>query len=260
MDQALHANIIRKLESDYGFKQKGKYLQQGECPICKKREMYTSIEKPWVLRCGRLDKCGETFHVKELYDDLFSSWSDRYQTTEVNPNAAADAYMAFCRGFDIQSIAGWYKQSSFYSHKLQMGSATVRFDLDCGAVWERIIDQPHRFGKQKANFIGQYQGHWWQAPGADLTAVQELWITEGNREEFAEACWRKSCFGFLVQFATPVMKPHFKDGKVSGGSYSWGYYNTGWFYGETFEEATQKALAWAASKREEEEKKAGGAA
>lgn len=104
-------------------------------------------------------------------------YTDRFQTTEVNPSAAADAYMAFCRGFNIQAIAGWYRQGAFA--KGGMGSATVRFDLDCGATWERIIDQPHRFGKQKANFIGQYQGHWWQAPGMDLTAAKEIWITEG---------------------------------------------------------------------------------
>ncbi|MBV6872216.1 toprim domain-containing protein, partial [Xanthomonas euvesicatoria] len=49
--------------------------------------------------------------------------------------------------------------------------------------WERLIDRPHRFGKQKARFApGQsYAGVWWAAPAA-LTAMQtarEVWIVEG---------------------------------------------------------------------------------
>lgn len=101
----------------------------------------------------------------------------------------------------------------------------------------------------------------------DLPFLQKLFdlINNGLRygeikEEFAERCWRSACFGFLVRFATPVMKPHIDDGQVTGHSYSWGYYSTCWFYGETFEEATQKALAWADSMRAEENEKAGVAA
>lgn len=112
---------------------------------------------------------------------MFESWSDRHPQTPQNPHAAADAYLRDCRGFDITKLAGWYTQETFYSHKLEMGSATVRFRLPNGAIWERLIDKAHRFGKQKANFIGSYMGFAWVPPTANLTAPSdgEVWFTEG---------------------------------------------------------------------------------
>ncbi|WP_372178385.1 toprim domain-containing protein [Xanthomonas axonopodis pv. phyllanthi] len=76
-----------------------------------------------------------------------------------------------------------YTQDSHYDRKISAGTATVRFALVKGGWWERLIDRPHRFGKQKARFApGQsYAGAWWAAPAA-LTAMQtarEVWIVEG---------------------------------------------------------------------------------
>ncbi len=94
------------------------------------------------------------------------------------PNAAADAYLRDARGFDLARLAGWYVQESYYSHELKIGSATVRFPLAGGAYWERIIDQPERFGDRKATFHGQYGGTWWQPPNLPADAT-ELWLVEG---------------------------------------------------------------------------------
>ncbi|MCG9100484.1 hypothetical protein [Laribacter hongkongensis] len=66
---------------------------------------------------------------------------------------------------------------------------------------------------------------------------------------------RHSCFGWLVQFATPVMTPHKREGEWRGNTFSWGYYNTRWFYGETFEETVEKAAEWADECRQEEREK-----
>lgn len=181
MNPSLHSEITRRLESDYGFKLVTGYLRGGECPSCKKKELYTNAEKPWVLRCGRLNKCGEEYHVKELYDDLFNKWSERHPVTPADPNAAADAYMRDGRGFNLAKVKGWYQQESYFDRDKQIGSATVRFPLTGIGYWERIIDQPHRFGSRKATFRGDYKGTWWVAPGADMAAesVKEIWITEG---------------------------------------------------------------------------------
>lgn len=181
MNPNLHSEIMRRLDSEFEFKRQGEWLRGGVCPSCHKKEFFTHADEPWVLRCGRLNKCGVEYHVKELYPELFNSWSERYQKTPESPNAAADGYMHDGRGFDLTRVAGWYTQESYYDHKRGIGSATVRFNLPGIGYWERIIDQPNHFGNRKANFNGQYGGAWWQAPGMDLAAesVKEIWITEG---------------------------------------------------------------------------------
>ncbi|QWN09883.1 bifunctional DNA primase/helicase [Xanthomonas citri pv. fuscans] len=177
--------MLSRLERDYGLKHRSgtEYMRGGKCPSCSKKELYTNHLKPWVVKCGRQSKCGRELHVKDLYDDLFGDWSKRFQPTPAAPYAAADAYLQFSRGFDLAPLKGLYTQDSHYDRKISAGTATVRFALVKGGWWERLIDRPHRFGKQKARFApGQsYAGVWWAAP-ATLTAMQtacEVWIVEG---------------------------------------------------------------------------------
>lgn len=179
MNPRLHNEITARITRDYGLKPRGKYLSAGECPSCGKKELYTFAEKPWVLRCGRLNKCGAELHVKDIYSDLFNEWSESHPVTPENPNASADAYLRDGRGFDLIKIKGWYTQESYWDRSQNIGSATVRFALPGGGYWERIIDKPHRFGKRKATFNGQYQGQWWQPTGSDLVNAKEIWIVEG---------------------------------------------------------------------------------
>lgn len=178
MNADLHTEITKRLLADYEFKERQGWLRGGKCPGCGKKELYTHAEHPWVLRCGRLSKCGGEWHVKELYSDIFESWSDRYQKTPENPNAAADAYMQSGRGFDLDKVRGLYTQESFYDPALKIGSETVRFQIAPGASWERIIDKPARFGKRKANFKGQYGGFAWSWPRKEL-GDRAIWIVEG---------------------------------------------------------------------------------
>lgn len=175
----LHSEITRRVLADYGFKEKGTWLQEGRCPDCRKKELYAKAEAPWVLRCGRVNNCGAEIHVKDLYADLFESWSDRYRVTEANPTAAADAYLREARGFDLTRLRGLYSQESYRDIKKKISSATVRFPLACGSWWERIIDRPQRFDK-KANFAygKSYKGHWWELPDSP-TDKADLWLVEG---------------------------------------------------------------------------------
>jgi hypothetical protein len=176
--------VIPLLKRDYRFEEKGDWLRQGKCPQCGKKELYTKAAHPWILRCGRQDKCGWDGHVKDLYPEIFDDWSKRHKRTERDPNAAADAYLRFARGFDVGPLRGAYSEEYYRDPELNIGSATVRFPLPGGGYWERLIDQPGRFGKKKARFSygTGYRGRWWQAPTvsmADLAAVHELWICEG---------------------------------------------------------------------------------
>ncbi|MHA6881505.1 toprim domain-containing protein [Ralstonia pseudosolanacearum] len=178
MNAPLAADIVFRLLRDYDFKERNNKLEAGKCPSCGKRSLWAFAASPWVVRCNRLNKCASELHVKELYPELFASWSDRYVRSPETPNAAADAYLRDARGFDLARIAGWYVQESYYSHELKIGSATVRFPLAAGTYWERIIDQPERFGDRKATFNGQYGGTWWQPPNLSSTA-DEWWLVEG---------------------------------------------------------------------------------
>jgi hypothetical protein len=119
--------------------------------------------------------------VKELYGDLFDDWSKRAPATDDQPAASAKAYLTFARGFDVGMIEGWYTQEHYFDRDLNIGSATVRFPLDKGGYWERLIDKPNRFGKKKARFKPgeSYKGYWWVPPCVDLLQVDELWIVEG---------------------------------------------------------------------------------
>lgn len=180
MRPELHSEITRRLVNDYAFKAKGAWLQKGKCPDCGQKELYAKKESPWVITCGRANHCGTELHVKDLYRDLFESWTDRYPVSEQNPTAAADAYLQSARGFSLKRLRGTYTQEYFHDHERGIGSGTVRFALGCGSWWERIIDRPERFGKRKANFAPgkSYHGHWWELPDSDAEAA-ELWLTEG---------------------------------------------------------------------------------
>lgn len=182
MDSSLHQEILQRL-AEFKFKpEQNGMLRGGECPSCKKKELYVNADHPWVIRCGRLNNCGETRHVKELYPDLFDNWSARYKSTpeKPNPNAAADAYMQHGRGFELAKVQGMYTQEYYFDQELKIGSATVRFPFGNG-YWERIIDQPYRFGKKKAHFKygSKYYGQWWKPDSVVIQDIKELWLVEG---------------------------------------------------------------------------------
>lgn len=181
MNPSLHADVTRLLLQEFDFKTKGTWLREGRCPNCQKKEVYTNADHPWVIKCGRENKCQYERHVKELYPDLFENWSDRYKVTETNPNASADAYLMHMRGFDITKLRGSYTQENYVDRELDASTATVRFALPGGGYWERLIDRPQRFGKKKArfNYGSKHAGHWWTPPSLDLSTVEEVWLVEG---------------------------------------------------------------------------------
>ncbi|PTC17469.1 bifunctional DNA primase/helicase [Pseudomonas baetica] len=134
-----------------------------------------------MLICGRESKCAQRWHLKDIYEDLFDDWSKRAPSSEQFPLATARAYLEFARGFRFELIQGWFSQETYFSEALNAGSATVRFTLEKGGYWERLIDRPHRFGKMKARFKSgdSPRGAWWCPPSIELLEVKELWIVEG---------------------------------------------------------------------------------
>jgi hypothetical protein len=71
---------------------------------------------------------------------------------------------------------------------------------------------------------------------ADRNLMCEMffdWMRDTNR------------FGYLVQFATPVMRPTGKNSAM----FSWGHYTTTWVYGDTIAEAVRKGMKWVKAQR-----------
>ncbi|WP_336034130.1 toprim domain-containing protein [Acinetobacter bereziniae] len=178
----IKVRIDEKLNQLFSFKRVGDWYRQGICPNCGKKELFTHAVNPRVVKCARLNKCGYEEHVKEICEDLFKDWSKDFPRTKENPNAAADAYLIHARGFNPDLLKGRYTQELFrndlkYPNEV---TATVRFKIDNGIYWERFIDRPERFGRQKANFIGKYEGLSWTLEELDtLCNAQSIWITEG---------------------------------------------------------------------------------
>ncbi|WP_376780923.1 toprim domain-containing protein [Stutzerimonas nitrititolerans] len=183
MPHEIRTEVLARLERDYGLKRRDSadYMRGGRCPSCDKKELFSRYDEPWFIKCGRESKCGDQWHVKDLYEDLFEEWSKRAPATEKEPTATAKSYLQHARGFHLELIEGWYTQENYWSRELGIGSATVRFPLEGGSYWERLIDRPHRFGKQKARFAPgkAMRGYWWCPPSLDLLQASELWIVEG---------------------------------------------------------------------------------
>ncbi|PPB14686.1 bifunctional DNA primase/helicase [Pseudomonas aeruginosa] len=183
MELQLRADVLQRLESDFGLQHMAgtDYMRKGTCPQCSQKRLFSRHDNPWFIRCGREEKCRYMAPVKEIYPDLFDDWSKRAPATDKEPAASAIAYLTFARGFDLNLVKGWYTQENYFDRELGIGSATVRFPLEHGGYWERLIDQPARFGKKKARFQPgkSYKGHWWCPPCVDLQEVKELWIVEG---------------------------------------------------------------------------------
>ncbi|MEH6490729.1 toprim domain-containing protein [Halopseudomonas sp.] len=189
MQSEIHREVLARIDRDYGLKKvSGNWMRGGTCPICSKKELYTHKDEPWVLRCGRESKCNAELHVKDLYDDLFDDWSNRYKPSPEDPTITARAYLEFNRGFREELIHGWYTQEQYFDRELGIGTATVRFSLPNDSWWERLIDRPHRFGKKaRFKFQSKHNGWWWCPPCVDLLQVDELWIVEGIFDAIALA-------------------------------------------------------------------------
>ena len=196
--------IRDRLIREFSFVERATHLRKGVCPGCDQKSLWTFAETPWVIRCERLNNCGYEAHAKELFPDLFESWTDRVNKREAerpteqrNPTAVADEYLRAGRGLELALIKGTYTQESFYAAWADdgrgAGTTTVRFSLPGADMWwERLIDNPGRFGKMKARFKpgGKAGGRWWQLPGLQILPEHDgatdldkqppdLWIVEG---------------------------------------------------------------------------------
>ncbi|BFM50546.1 toprim domain-containing protein [Marinomonas sp. THO17] len=183
-EQQLIDDIHARLASEFGFKVSGQHVR-GRCPSCGEKEAWTSVAAPWVVFCGRANKCGETHTARALFGDLFEHFSARFPTTPDDPNATARAYLTQERRFDLAVIKDAWQQGYL---PLKDGSLTptVRFPLWGNAYWERVIDRSAMSllpascqGKTHFSAGARYRGKGWAVPGQVLEKGDQVLIVEG---------------------------------------------------------------------------------
>lgn len=225
MREDVAARVIDRLESDFGGKRNTSqgWWQYGRCPDCGKKEIFTRIENPWVVRCGRLEKCGHEFNTKERYPDLFESFNQRFKPTQEVPDATARAYLHYSRGIDPSLIIGWFEQGKFWHPDADRGTATVRFyinnvrgrtiaaeDSTPTAAYERTIymerfvetvtiTDPDTGEKKtrKQHFKGSHRGLWWSPPGQVIEEGDDVWVTEAVLDAISLALAGKKVVAIL---------------------------------------------------------------
>ncbi|WP_078055608.1 toprim domain-containing protein [Rappaport israeli] len=182
--------VVPRILDDYAFKtsEDGQWFNQGKCPACNKRSLFTAADNPWVLRCGRENKCGAQYSIRDLYPDEFGQFDQRHPATSSNPMATADAYMSEARGLDVVHMRKhqYYTQDSWWSRQANAGTATVRFAIPGtdGSYMERFVDPVEITNAdgtreiRKQNFSGPHRGLWWQPPEMPINAGDEVWIVE----------------------------------------------------------------------------------
>lgn len=142
----------------------------------------------------------------------------------------------------------------------QLEQATIRAEqiLHLGTMLTQADDMPDAL----IDFINDLDNHIVKALATDMPWLPEMlarWengdgvTDEEARDDFNTQVYHHACYGYLVEYATPVMTPRrCSNGEWSGTSFSWSYYSRAWFYGETLEETVAKALAWAEHLRQQE--------
>jgi energy-coupling factor transporter ATP-binding protein EcfA2 len=171
----------------FGFKESGEFLRGGRCPNCNGKDAWVGKDHPWVVKCNRINNCGWSETARQLYPDLFTRYAEKFPATPEKPNATADAYLKFNRGFDLVRMDGWYSQERYRIQDTGEYVETVRVYLDEGRTryWERLIDKDKKHG-QRVNFGGRRKedgsvcrGDWWMPPGQTIGQLDEVYLVEG---------------------------------------------------------------------------------
>lgn len=213
----LNPQIIDLLKQEYEMVEDKQYLR-GRCPECGKKELWTWLEKPGRVQCNRTNKCDFSATTKELFPELFEKLNEKYQPTEENPTATADAYLSLIRGFDPDLLKGWYEQGNYWHPLGNKGTATVRFFLDADQkfMWERLIDdviitkEDGDIENRNKNFKGAFKGYWWMPPNLQINEGDEVHWCEGILDAIALnlAGYKAVAIMTSGMFPTESIKPY----------------------------------------------------
>lgn len=177
------ASNLSEIVKDFGVSLK---TRRGKCPLCESSSNSFSVKDDY-FNCFKCSASGDVVEFVQQSQGLSFIESMKFLGTRAGisteqsitktagnePKAAAKMYIDEVRRLNIPQ--DWYEQETYgYGNN---HSATIRFQIDNGVYWERIIDA-HKFDR-KANFKGSYKGLSWQAPGQTVNKGESVYITEG---------------------------------------------------------------------------------
>lgn len=220
--EALHSEIVSKLKAEYSFKHVGDYLQQGVCPECGKKELFTKYAKPYYITCNRRSKCMFETTIKHLMPELFENLNEKFPPTQEDPNATAKAYLTN-RGLDYERMAGWFEQGHFWRNNGNKSTATVKFFLteDRTVFWERLIEPvetKQADGSSEThnhNFSsGKRAGLWWMPPNQIIEKGDTVYLCEGILKAIPLALIGKKVVSIMASGSFPKLsiEPYLKLG------------------------------------------------
>ncbi|WP_375592141.1 hypothetical protein [Chitiniphilus eburneus] len=120
---------------------------------------------------------------------------------------------------------------------LHLGSMVIDYDV----LPEALCDLLEDLDQATADALAQDGLSWLPAALCDAEgdAADES-FTGDLVEAFVDGVFRHHTFGFLVRVTQPILRRVWQ----GGGSYTWGFLTTRWFYGEHYEDIMALAVAW----------------
>jgi len=138
-----------------------------KCAECGKNSCYAWSDKPNVLMCNRLSKCGAKTPTKEIYPHLFINFAERYPVTSSQPNATAKAYLQ-SRALDTTKFE--YHQEKVTVEGKVYCTVVISFN---SVVFQRLID----YSGPDKNRLSAYSGKYFASQSVEM--ARQVYVVEG---------------------------------------------------------------------------------
>lgn len=181
MNTELIIKILERVREKYSSpktKECTDSLQNLVCPACGKSSGYIYFRNPWKIKCNKLNSCGATSSLRDLFPDLFQTIEKLCPPVPHDPHRPARAYLE-SRGLR-QSLLGL---SFFYWKQIRKtASGGVMFDVGRDSNGKtifngRLFNPPA--GEGKTHNTGSTSGVYWCHPGRKINPDEPVYVTEG---------------------------------------------------------------------------------
>lgn len=147
------------------------------CPECGHSEAYAHDERPWVIMCSRLNKCGCKISIFDIFPDLKPNFETDFKPTKEDPHRPAREYLQQ-RGIR-KALSGL--RFEYWPNLRKTGRGGVMFwiaRIGKKDVWNgRFFDPPA--GDGKTHNVGATAGLYWSHPEVKYDRSKPLYICEG---------------------------------------------------------------------------------